>query len=1026
MSLSLAALNRTRFTLVGAIAIFVAGVISLFGFPAAEEPTVPVRAASIEAYMPGAASERMEQLVARPIEERLRQIAEVKTVDTTVRPGSVYISVTLHPQTQADRLSSVWQRLRAKMDDARAVLPQGVVGPIINDEFGRVSVLTLALTGKGFTAGQLQDWARTVRGRLQATPGVEQVSLHGVQEERVYVALSPAKLAAAGLSTADVAKALATRNVVAPSGEIDADGRVLAIETTGDLQSADSLAAVQIPLPSGLSIALGGLGEVRQGPADPPTTAALVNGQRAVVLGISMRQGLNVNQFVGALHTATDAIDKDLPAGMALTPITDQGEIVAKDLLKVGQIFIETIIIVMAVVVLFLGWRAGLVTGLIVPLTVFGTLLFMRTVGIELHSISIAAIIISLGLFVDNAIVIIEDYQRRIAEGEPKAAAAEAAGRTMAVPLLVSSLAIILAFLPLVAGASETAQYMRSLAIVLAATLLISLFLALTFTVVTAKMFAGEVDHEKEEKGAIAKLRHWYGTKVRLILKRPGVVASGIVALLLGSLALSALLPTELLSPSARRQLQITVELPPGASSRETYALAQRLSAKLANRKAHPELADNAVYVGDGGPRFILGLNPPTPASHRAYAIVNLSKDADIDATIGRLRKDLAETFPEARIEPKRFSLGTSDAGSAVFRLTGPDRKVLEQASAQLRGELSKIPGILDLRDDAEGRMTRVVVEVDQARAQTAGVTTADISAALDWAYSGAMATVLRQDDILVPVVLRAPEDERLTPDRLATIPVFGPDGPVSIGEIATVRIADQPSVLTRRNESPVITVTARHPDMTTQGIVDAAAVALAQLNLPPNHSVQLGGEIEDSLDANSGLATYFPLAVLGMAALFLWQFGSIRKTIIILASIPFVLIGAVLGLFVTGQPLSYSATLGLLALAGIIVNNAVLLLERIAEEEAAGLSQEDAIATAASVRLRPIVMTKLTCVLGLLPLFLFGGDLWRPLAAAMIGGLALGTLITLVLIPALYALLFVRTWFAVPAKARAIPVETV
>jgi multidrug efflux pump subunit AcrB len=1012
--------------MVGAIAIFIAGMISLFGFPAAEEPTVPIRAATVEAYMPGASSERMEQLIARPIEERLRQITEVKTIETTVRPGAAYIAVTLYPHTKPDRLSSVWQRLRAKMDDARTVLPEGVIGPIINDEFGRVSVLTLALTGDGFTAGQLQDWARTVRGRLQTTPGVEQVSLHGVQEERVYVELSPAKLAAAGLSTTDVANALAARNIVAPSGEIDAGGRVMALETTGDLRSTASLAAVQIPLRDGHSVALGALGAVRQGPADPPTTAALFNGKRAVVIGISMRQGLNVNDFVSALHKTTAAIGKDLPVGMKLTPITDQAEIVAKDLLKVGQIFIETIIVVMAVVVLFLGWRAGFVTGLIVPLTVFGTLLFMRAVGIELHSISIAAIIISLGLFVDNAIVIIEDYQRRIAEGETKYAAAEAAGRTMAVPLLVSSLAIIFAFLPLVAGASETAQYMRSLGIVLAATLLISLFLALTFTVVTAKMFAGEADHEKEEKGAIAKVRIWYGQKVRLILKRPGMVVSGITALLLGSLALSALLPTELLSPSARRQLQITVELPPGASSRETYALAQRLSAKLANQAANPELKDNAVYVGDGGPRFILGLNPPTPASHRAYAIVNLANDADIDATIGRLRKALAEAFPEARIEPKRFSLGTSDAGSAVFRLTGPDRKVLEAASARLRGELSKIPGIVDVRDDAEGRMTRLVVEVDHARAQVAGVTTADISAALDSAYAGAMATVLRQDDILVPVVLRAPEEERLTPDRLATMPVFGARGPVSIGEIATVRIADQPSVLIRRNESPVITVTARHPNMTTQGIVDAAAVPLAQLNLPPNHSVQLGGEIEDSEDANNGLATYFPLAVLGMAALFLWQFGSVRKTVIILASMPFVLIGATLGLFVTGQPLSYSATLGLLALAGIIVNNAVLLLERIAEEEASGRSQEDAIATAAAVRLRPIVMTKLTCVLGLLPLFIFGGDLWRPLAAAMIGGLALGTLITLVLIPALYALLFARTWFGAPTKAKEVSVETV
>ena len=1007
MSLAAAALKRVRFTLVGAVGVLLAGFATLFGFPSTEEPPVPFRIATIEAFMPGASSDRTEQLVARPIEERMRQIAEVKTVETVVRPGYAYLAVMLHPDVPAERLPAVWQRLRAKADDARAVLPEGATGPIVNDEFGRVSVFTLALTGEGYSAGQLQDWARQLRTRLQAVPGVEQVSLHGVQEERVYVELSPARLAEHGLSLNAVATALAARNVVAPSGEVTAENRVFALETSGDLPDAAALAAVQVPLPDGGSLPLAALGSVRQGPADPPTFAALYDGARAVVLAASMRKGENVGALAARLRAAKAELEQELPAGMRLSVVTDQAIVVNKELVKVAQIFAETVVIVLAVVVLFLGWRAGIVTGLIVPLTVFATLLVMRVLEIELHTVSIAAIIISLGIFVDNAIVIVEDYQRRLHLGEDKASAAEAAGRSMAAPLLISSLAIIFAFAPLVMGASESAEYMRSLAIVLAATLLISLFLALTVTVLTAKMFAGHADHEKEERGVIAKVRHWYADHVRWILRRPILVVGSMTGLLAASLALSALLPQELFSPSNRKQAQVLVELPAGASARETYGLAQAITARLADGKAHPTLTGAAAYVGDGGPRFILGLNPPTPAAHRAYVVVNVDDKADLTDAIGRMREDLGARFPQARIEPKPFSLGVSEAGTAVFRLQGPDRAALLVAAEKLKAALRATPGMEDVKDDAEGRISRLVVEVDQTRALAAGVTSAAIAQALETAYSGGVATVLRQGDVLIPVVLRAPEAERLSPERLLTMPVFGANGPVPLADVAQVRLADQPSVLIRRNEQPTITVSARHETLTAQGIVDATQPALAALNLPSGHKVTLGGEIAESADANSGLVTYFPLALLGMAALFLWQFGSVRKTAIVMASIPFVMIGATLGLALTGQPFSYTATLGLLALAGIIVNNAVLLLERIAEEKALGKSHEDAVADAAAVRLRPIVMTKLTCVTGLVPLFIFGGDLWRPLAAAMIGGLALGTLITLVLIPALYTLLF-------------------
>lgn len=1007
MSITAAALRRSRFTIVTAIALFLSGLVALLDFPATEEPFVQVRAATVEAYLPGATSDRTEQLVAKPIEERLREIAEVKTIETIVRPGSLFIAITLHDGTPASQLPTIWQRVRVKMDEVRGQLPEGISPIIINDEFARVAVRSLALTGQGYSAGQLQDWARIARDRLQTVDGVERISLHGVREERVFIDLAPASLAAAGLSYDVVARHLAERNIVATAGEIDTGRRLLALEPSVDLSGEAALAAVQIPLPGGRSLPLGALGTITRQAADPPQAAVLVNGQPAVVLGISMRPSLNVLSFAGRLDARVAEVEQALPAGMRLTTITDQSQVVEKDLFKVGQTFLETVAVVMLVVVMFLGWRAGLVTGVIVPLTVMGTLIIMRLLGIELHMVSIAAIIISLGLFVDNGIVVVEDYQRRLADGEAADVAAEAAGRTMAAPLLTSSLAIIFAFAPLAAGTSDTAEYMRSLAIVMAITLLLSLFLALTVTPLMSRHYAGAHDAAQEDKGWLARVRRWYEGKIGVIVARPLAVVATMIGLLLASFAILATIPPQLLAASARPQLQIPVELPAGASTRASYRLAADMSALLADRKRFPELTGNAIYVNDGGPRFILSLNPPSPAPHRIYAVVNIDKDADIEATLARLRETLGTRFPAARIEPKRFSLGVSEAGTAVFRLAGPDRAELERGAAALKQALAAIPGVTDIRDDAEGRITRLVVEIDHARAMAAGVSASAVARSLETATMGQPVTVLRQSDVLVPVVLRAPEEARTAPERLAALPVFGAEGSVPLGQIASVRLASQPSVLMRRDQSPVITVSAHHPVLASQEIVDRVAPAIAQLALAPGHALTLGGEIEESRVSNEGIERYFPVALIGMAALFLWQFGSVRKTAIIMTSIPFVLIGASLGLKLSGEAMSFTATLGLLALAGIIVNNAVLLLERIQEERNAGLPLTQAVATAAAVRLRPIVMTKLACIMGLVPLYLFGGALWQPMAAAMIGGLALGTLITLVLIPALYALLF-------------------
>ena len=1015
-SITGAALSRPRFVLVSALMLCLVGLVALFDFPATEEPSVTMRTATVEAYLPGEPPEHIEKYLARPIEEAIRSQSEVKSIETQVRPGSVLAYVVLRDTVSAEETAQAWQRIRARLTELGPQLPATTMGPRLNDDFGRVAVRTIALKGDGFSSSQLELWAKHVRNQLQSVPGVATISLHGVRREIAYVDLKPEHVREQASNVAAVARALADHDQLSPTGQLVHGGTSIAIQSGDKFKDIGELAQFPIPLGDGRVVPLGSLGTIRQAPQDPPQGGTFHNGKPAVVLGVSMQNGLNVLSFSEAVDARLAEVQAALPTGLELATITNQAEVVEHDLLKVGQVFAETLVIVLAVVMLFLGWRSGLVTGTIVPMTVLGTALIMHALGIELHQISIAAIIIALGIFVDNGIVVVEDYQRRIAEGEERLSAARAAGETMLAPLLVSSLAIILAFVPLVAGQTETGEYMRSLGIVLAITLLLSLVLALTVTPLLSLRYIKADSHHDEEAGFLGKVKRFYGRLVVRILAAPRMVVGGMVGLLALAVVGLQFVPQELLAPSARKQLQMPIELPASTSAEQTMVLAQKVSKLLADRKVFPEVTGQVIYVADGGPRFILGLNPPAPTLNRAYAVINLAPDADLAQATRHIDGVVRARFPEARFDTKRFFLGAAETGVAVFRFIGPDRALLADAAQTLQAKLEAMPGMVRVRSNMEMPVTKLIVSVDQAKVAAAGLSASAVYGAINGIQDGTIASVIRDGDREIPVIVRADRGDRATVERLASLPVGPAAKGISLGSVASIRYAHQDSLLARRNLLPMVEVTARHADLTAQGVRDAVDDTIAGLKLPAGHRIEMGGEIEESAKANSGLAAYAPLALVGMLLLFLWQFGSVRKAGIVIASMPFVAIGATIGLAITGQPMSFSATIGLLALMGIIVNNAVLLLGRIDEDRRAGTPFATAIAHAAEMRLRPIVMTKLTCIAGLVPLYLFGGDLWRPMAAAMMGGLALGTLITLVLIPALYVIAFGRREDDLPA----------
>ncbi|MBB5885505.1 efflux RND transporter permease subunit [Xanthomonas sp. LMG 8992] len=1024
MNLTRATLQSSRLALFSAALILIGGIVTLLGFPSQEEPSVTVRDAIVQVGFPGMPSERVENLLARPLEERLREVSGLKKIVTTIHPGSAIVQVTA--QDSVKDLPALWQRVRSKAAEAGAELPAGTQGPVVDDDFGRVAIASIAVTAPGFNTAEMLGPLRQMRAQLYAVPGVERVTFHGLQDERVYVAFDRTKLGEAGLTPAAVAQQLRAQNVVAGGGLVAASGMAMTVTTSGEVRDLDDLRNAPIATQGAdgpRQIPLAQLARIELMPADPPEAGAIYQGQPAVVVAVSMAPGNNVAEVGKALRHTLGETAKALPVGFAQHVVTFQADVVEREMGKMHHVMGETIVIVMAVVMLFLGWRTGLIVGAIVPLTILGALIAMRALNVELQTVSIAAIILALGLLVDNGIVIAEDIERRLAAGEERRAACEAAGRSLAIPLLTSSLVIVLAFSPFFFGQTSTNEYMRSLAIMLAVTLLGSWLLSITITPLLCMYFARAHAAPADGHGDTytSKPYRLYRRAIEALLAHKALFLGSMLALLALAVTVLVSVPYSFLPKSDRLQFQMPVTLQPGSDARETLRTVQSISQWLADRRQNPQIVDSIGYVADGGPRIVLGLNPPLPAANIAYFTVSVQPGSDIDALIAKVRTHLRQAYPAVRAEPKRFSLGSTESGVAIYRVIGPDEAQLRRLAAGIADALRALPGTLDVSDDWDSRIPRYVVQVDQAKARRAGVASEDIAQALQLRYGGVDASVIHDDGSNVPIVLRGDSDPHARGGNPGNTPIYPASGaaPLPLSAIADIQLSSEPSTIQRRNLSRAITITGRNPDLTTDQVVDALADKVAALRLPPGYRIEMGGELEDAAEANQALLQYMPHALGAILLLFVWQFNSFRKLFIVVASIPFVLIGASLALLVTSYPFGFMATFGLLALAGIIVNNAVLLLERIEAELADGLGRHEAVIAAAVKRLRPIVMTKLTCIVGLIPLMLFAGPLWTGMAITMIGGLALGTLVTLGVIPVLYDLLFARR-AGMPAKAAA------
>ena len=1004
-------LGHARFSGLLILSVVVAGVAIYATQPRQEDPEIILRGAQVITRFPGMSPERMEQLVTRPVEEKIKEISEIDEITSVSMTGLSIVSASA--RVVYTDMAPIWTRLRNKMDDLRSALPQGVQGPAVNDDYGRVAVVTLALTGADYSMSELNAMAKDIKKALAALPLVARVDLYGVQDERVWLEFDPNFMAQFELTPASVIDALQGQNVVLPGGSVNAAGQNIVIEPSGDFRSLDDIRNLVIETGDGDLVYLQDLAGIRRAYVDPPEAPVFYNNQPAIVFGISMLAGSNVVELGEQVLGRIQAVTPLLPLGMRLDIAIFQPHLVQASVHNASVNLLQTMAVVLVVVMLFLGWRMGLVVGALVPLTMMLTLIGMSIWEIELHRISIAAVIVALGLLVDNGVVIVEDIRQRLDAGMKRQEAVLATPRVLAVPLLTSSLTTVIAFLPLVLVQDTTGEFLRALGQVLAMALLASWVLAIAVMPALCYWFlpATEPRADGEARQPAATLYRFYQGLLGLILRWRIIFVLLMIALLFCAGQIFQFVKQRSLGPSERNQFTVYLDLPSEAHINETIGASRKLSAFLHDGGDNPEVTDVLAYVGGGGPRFFLALSPNDPQPNKAFFVVNTQNNDQVRVVMDRVERFIQRELPQAAGRTDILFLGKAAIGTVEIRIRGPDMDILRELGAQVEDIFHAVPGTEAIRSDWENPVLKLYVDIDQERARRAGVSSEDIARTLYAHFDGQQITDYREGDKVIPVTVRSQADERDNLDRLRTIEVFSEtrNVPVPLLQIADFRGAAEPSRIRRYNQERALTIAGRHARLTAQELYAEMEGALNAIVIPAGYSLELDGEVAGAEESNSKLMGFAPHALALIILLLVLQFNSLRRAAIILLTIPLVIIGANFGLLLFGAYFDFTAMLGFFSLAGIIINNGIVMIDRIDRGRAEGLDIDEAVTRAALTRARPIIMTTITTVVGLLPLALLGGEFWYGMAIVIISGLSIGTILTLGFVPALYSLLFHR-----------------
>jgi multidrug efflux pump subunit AcrB len=909
---------------------------------------------------------------------------------------------------RGEAVKDAFYQARKKIGDIRQSLPEGVIGPFFNDEFGDTYISLYALTGRGFSYPELKDFAKGARDILLRIPGVAKVDLLGLQEERIFIEVSSQALAQRGLSQLDIQAALAGQNAMDPAGRIETGERSVRIDVDGGLRSVEDIRELRLRV-GRETVRLGDIAEVKRALEDPPIAKTRYQGRDAVLLGTTMAPGGNVTEVGANVEKALKGIEQSLPLGTELGRISDQAQVVSKSIHEFLEALGEAIAIVLVVSLLALGWRAGLVVALTIPLVLAATFFAMSLMGIDLHRISLGALIISLGLLVDDAMIAVEMMDRKLEEGHDKLAAATFAYASTAFPMLTGTLITVAGFIPVGFAQSQAGEYVSALFWVTGLALLISWFAAVYFTpwigyrLLRARKAGGVAQHhaafDSRAYRAIRAVVSWCVRRRRTVV---GLTLAAFVA----SIVSFAFIPKQFFPTSNRPELLVDLWLPEGAAFAETERDAKRLEQLLLQ---DPDVAYVTTFIGEGAPRFYLPLDQQLKNQNFAQLLLMTKSIEARERALLRVREVLAQDFPKVRFKVDRLFNGPPVGWAVQVRVTGPERGEVRGLADAVAEVMRTTPELSTVHDDWLEPVPSLKLEIDQDRARALGVTSQQVRRSLQAMLTGFQIGEFREDDETVKVMLREPTEARNLLSALDNVYVKTAAGAsVPLRQVANVKVMLEPGIQWRRDRLPSITVRGLVPDnVQSPDVANAVFAKLKPLRdaLPVGYHVELQGAVEESAKSQTSINEKMPAMLLVILLLLMIQLQHFGKTLLVLATGPLGLIGAALALLAFQAPFGFVAILGVIALAGIIMRNSVILVDQIEQDMAAGHDGFTAVVESAVRRFRPITLTAAAAVLALIPLA--GEVFWAPMALAMMGGLVAATILTLTFLPALYALAF-------------------
>ncbi|WP_299112684.1 efflux RND transporter permease subunit [uncultured Winogradskyella sp.] len=1021
MNLTAFSINRNRITFTVLTTIMIMGMVYYQSLSRDSMPPYTVRVATVVSSFPGSSPERVEQLVTDKVEKVVQELPELKKVTSTSRSGLSVVSVELKDQVKPEDLQSVWDRLRRKLSQIQG-LPSGVQPNLNDDGIGEVFGIAVGLVIDGFSYAEAKDYIDDIKDDLIKLDLAAKVEVGGVQDERVFIEFDNSRLKEYGLSASKLQGIIGSTNILSSGGQINLGNERIILEPSGNFNSIDDIKQTLIPVGDGTQLVyLGDITTVRQDYIDPPSQLVTVNGREAISMHVSLKEGANVIQLGADINTVVNKWKKILPVGLELKRLSSLDVYIDNKISDFIVNLIQSITIVLIVMLVFLGLRTGSIIASLIPMVTIMTLMLMGTIDMGLNQVTLAALIMALGMMVDNAIVVAETIMVKMEKGiAAKKAAIDACGELFT-PLLISTLTTSAAFLAFYMAESTMGDIVGPIFVVISLALLSSWIIALTVITLLCFMFL-KVTPKSEKKASIIdktidKLKLYYKNLILVALSYKRLVLFGIIGAFFLSLLGFGKIPFVFFPDSDRNMITIDVNLPQGTRIEATKEVIHGIEnyivqELLVNENRSNGITDWSAYVGEGPSSYDLGYTTDEPDASYAHILVNTSDFIYNNEMVEKLDEYCFNNFPNADI--KVGLLGSGGGGVPIeIKISGENPDILAELSEQTKQKLKTVSGTKNIKDDWGPKTKKFVVNIDQNKAQMAGVTSSDVATSLQTVLDGFQTGEYREDDKSIPILMRSNESQQQTLASIETLNIYAQNSGKSVPllQVASIEPQWQYAKIKRLDIDRTINVSS---ELNATGNASAIMKVMTPYmeevsqSWPDGYSFKFGGDAENTAENMGAVINYLPLSGFIIILLLIIQFNSVRKTVMVASTIPLGIIGVVIGLLIFQEPFGFMPFLGVISLAGIVINNAIVLIDRIQiEENELKRPIEDAIIVACLQRFRPILLATFTTVLGLIPLYLSGGEMWEGMAVSIMIGLLFGTVITLLFIPSFYSILF-------------------